>query len=171
MKKKTVYIAKLAGVFMIVSLAVTGLCLAQNIIAVHGNSGRIEFMDRIASTDRQILGWGLDIEQKPGLSNWLHYSIPTVPFSKTRYLLVYYETGISGSTADSMISRIHVYDGGTKIYENNTLNLTGGPDYLLIDMGEDKTISWGLGLTIGIGAGVESMSHRMRIYAVWAELH
>lgn len=148
MKKRTqsVSLMKLAGVFVVVSLLMSGVCLAENIIAVHGNSGRIEFMDRVASTERQLLGWGLDIEQKPGLSNWLHYSIPTVPFSKTRYLLVYYETGNPGSTADSMISRIHVYDGGTKIYENNSLNLTGGPDYTLIDMGEDKTISWALDL-------------------------
>jgi len=38
-------------------------------------------------------------------------------------------------------------------------------------MGEDKTIEWGLGLSIGVGAGVEMMSHRIRIYAVWAEWH
>ena len=148
-----------------------GACLAGSIAAVHGHSGDIEFMDRVSSTERQKLGWGLDFHQNPGVANWIHYSIPTIPFTKTRYLLVYYETGITGETADSIITAFHVWDGNTRIYRNDSVDLTGGPDYAIIDMGEDKTISWALGLSIGVGAGVESMSHRMRIYAVWPEWH
>lgn len=173
MKKMTRYIrfATLAGVLMFTLLFMAGTCPAASIVAVHGHSGDIEFMDRVSSTDRQKLGRGLDFVQNSGLSNWIHYSIPTIPFSKTRYLLVYYETGEAGETADSIINAFHVYDGPTKIYENNSINLTGGPSYAIIDMGEDKTISWGLGLSMKIGAGVEMMSHRIRIYAVWAEWH
>jgi hypothetical protein len=173
MKKRTLFIrtATLAGVLMIVSLAMAGACLAAGIVAVHGNSGHIEYLDNVANPEHNYLGWGLDIEQKSGLHNWLHYSIPTVPFTKTRYLLVRYETGITGETADSIITNLHVFDGETRIYQNDSVALTGGPAYTIIDMGEDKTISWGLGLTIGIGAGVESMSHRMRIYAVMGEWH
>jgi len=173
MKKSVrfVQIAMLAGVLGIVSLVMTGACLAGSIVAVHGHSGNIEYQDRVLNTDRQKLGWGLDIEQKPGLYNWLHYSIPTVPLTKTRYLLVRYQTGIPGETADSMITSLHVYDGENLIYFKDGLSLTGGPAITVIDMEEEKTISWGLGLSIGIGAGVESMSHAMRIYAVWAEWH
>lgn len=173
MKKRTqfVHIAILAGVLMIVSLVMAGGSLAAGIVAVHGHSGHIERMSNLASTDLIYMGWGLDIDQKPGVGNWLHYSIPTIPGTKTRYLLVRYETGIPGSTADSMITHLHVFDGDTRIYQDDSITLTGGPNFAIIDMGEDKTISWGLGLTIGIGAGVESMSHRMRIYAVWAEWH
>jgi hypothetical protein len=172
MKKGTQFnrIATLAGVLMIVSLVTAGACMAGGIVAVHGHSGQIVLLNNLANTNQYYLGWGLDLDQKPGLANWLHYSIPTIPFTKTRYLLVRYQTGIPGSTADSMISHLHVFDGETRIYATD-VNLTGGPAYALIDMGEDKTISWGLGLTIGIGAGVESMNHRMRIFAAWAEWH
>jgi hypothetical protein len=166
-----IQIATLAGVFMIVFLIMAGACVAGGIVAVHGHSGSVELPSNVSNTDQQKMGWGLDLDQKPGLTNWLHYSIPTAPFTKTRYLLVRYETGITGNTADSMITAFHVFDGGTRIYQDNSVVLTGGPAYALIDMGEDKTISWGLGLTIRIGAGVESMSHRMRIYAAWAEWH
>ncbi len=154
---------------LFISLVMAGACLAGSITAVHGHSGDIEFMDRVGSTDRQKLGWGLDFIQNPGGVNWIHYSIPTIPFTKTRYLLVYYETGIPGETADSIITQFHVYDGPTKIYQNTSVNLTGGPNFFIIDIGEYKTISWGLGLSMEVGAGVEMMSHRMRIYAVWAE--
>jgi len=173
MKKRTqfIQIATLASVLMIFSLITAGACMAGGIVAVHGHSGQVEFMDNFANTNRYYLGWGLDLDQKPGLGNWLHYSIPTIPGTKTRYLLVRYETGTPGNSADSMITALHVFDGETRIYQHNSLVLTGGPTYALIDMGEDKTISWGLGLTLGIGAGVESMSHRMRIYAAWAEWH
>lgn len=173
MRKRTRIIqgAILVGISMMVSLVMAGTSLAGGIIAVHGHSGDVEFTDRIININRYKFGWGLDIEQSPGLGNWIHYSIPTIPFTKTRYLLVRYETGISGETADSMITNLHVYDGENLIYAKNSITLTGGPAITIIDMGEDKNISWGLGLSIGIGAGVESMSHRMRIYAVWAEWH
>jgi hypothetical protein len=162
-------IAISAGVLLIVSLATAGTCLAGGLVSVHGSSGHIERMGNLTSTDNIYFGWGLDIIQKPGVFNWLHYSIPTTPGTKTRYLLLRYETGANGDFADSIITNLHVFDGETRIYANDSINLSGGPAYTVIDMGEDKTIAWGLGLTIGIKAGVESMSHRMRIYAVWAE--
>jgi hypothetical protein len=173
MKKRSqfVHIATLAGVFMIVSLVMAGMCLAGGVVAVHGNSGHVEYMNSLASTDRIYLGWGLDIDQKPGSFNWLHYSIPTTPGTKTRYLLIRYETGTTGNSADSLIKAFHVYDGENLIYYNDSIHLTGGPDYAIIDMGSDKTIYWGLGLSVNIGAGVESMSHRMRIYSIMAEWH
>jgi hypothetical protein len=173
MGKITRYIrfATLTGVLMFISLVMAGTCLAGSIVAVHGHSGDIQYMDRVASTDAQKYGWGLDFTQNSGMGNWIHYSIPTIPGTKTRYLLVYYQTGITGETADSIITNFHVWDGPTKIYENNSVSLTGGPAYAIIDMGEDKTIQWGLGLSIGVGAGVEMMSHRMQIFAVWAEWH
>jgi len=173
MKKRTQFIriSAFAGVSLIISLVMAGVCLAGGIITVHGNSGSIEYMDRFSNTDRYKFGWGLDIEQKPGSFNWIHYSIPTIPFTKTRFLLVHYETGIPGETADSKIINLHVYDGKDVIYSNDSVSLTGGPAYTIIDMGSDKTINWGLGLSICSIAGVESMSHRLRIYAVWAEWH
>ena len=173
MKRRTQFIriSMFVSVFTIVLLVMAGMCLAGSIVSVHGSSGHVEYMDNLASTDRIYLGWGLDIDQKPGLFNWLHYSIPTVPGTKTRYLLLRYETGTTGNSADSMITALHVFDGGTRIFTDDSVELTGGPNYTIIYMGSDKTISWGLGLSIRIGAGVESMSHRMRIYAVWAEWH
>ena len=161
----------LTGLVVVLLMVMAGTSFAETIVAVHGTSGNIEYMDRVESTDRQKVGWGLDFVQKSGNYNWVHYSIPTTPLTKTRYLLVRYETGIPGERANSAIHQFHVYDGETKIYEQTSLNLTGGPTYALIDMGEDKTISWSLGLTIEVGAGVEAMSRRIRIYSVMAEWH
>jgi len=173
MRNKTQYVrmARLTGLVIVLSLLMAGASFAGSIVAVHGHSGDIEYMDHVASTDRLKVGWGLDFEQNPGTWNWLQYSIPTTPLTKTRYLLVRFETGITGETADSVITQFHVFDGETRIYQQSSLNLTGGPQYALIDMGEDKTIEWALGLSIEVAAGVESMSHRIRIYAVWAEWH
>ena len=105
-KMQHVRMATLTGFMIVVWMVMAGTSFAGSIVAVHGPSGDIEYMDRVDSTARQKVGWGLDFEQKSGNFNWIHYSIPTIPFTKTRYLLVHYETGITGETADSAITPI-----------------------------------------------------------------
>jgi hypothetical protein len=134
------------------------------IVSVHGHSGHIEYPDRVMS-EREFLGWGLDFEQSSGLWNWIHYSIPVPWGTRARYLGVHFETG----SIDAFISDLHVYDGGSKIYSETGVNLSEGPSWYVLDMGEEKLIDEALGLSIRVAAGVEMMSHRIIIYAVAAD--
>ncbi len=107
----------------------------------------------------------------PFLLPFCLYFQRTCPGTKTRYLLLRYETGTTGNNADSMITALHVFDGGTIIFIDDSVELTGGPGYTIIDMGSDKTISWAFRPSINVEAGVKSLSHCMRIYTVMAEWH
>lgn len=139
---------------------------AGGIVAVHGNSGHIEYEDRVDSS-KQFLGWGLDFDQSSGLGNWIHYSIPVPIPSTVRFLGIKFLTGSS----DAFLKQFHVYNGRTKIYDSTEYNLSGDTyrdSWFIIDMGSGKTIDTALGLSIEVAAGVESMSHNIEIYAVGA---
>ena len=163
-KRQTIAKSLRAGLLLLATLVYSGLSFGQEfgtIVTVHGHNGHVEYADRVES-DREFLGWGLDFEQSPGLWNWIHYALP-VPWGRsTRYVAVRYETG----SIDAFISDIHVYDGGTKIYEEADINLSEGPAWYVIDMGEHMFIDEALGVSIRVAAGVESMSHRVIFYAV-----
>jgi len=171
--KKLAMISLLSLLFVGVSLLSISVLVApasaQGIPVVHGHSGHVEYESRITST-RQHIAWGLDFDQSSGLTNWIHYSISTPFFSHTRFLGIKFETG----SVDIWISEVHVYDGRTKIYDSPDLSLSGATykdDWYIIDMGSDKLIDQALGLSIEISAGVEMMSHNIKIYAVGAEWH
>ncbi len=146
---------------------------AFTIVTVQGTSGQIEYMNNVnaSASDRILAAWGLDFYQNDDSYNWVHYSIPVPLGSKTRYLLVYYQTGSGSLINNSSITAIHVYDGPTKIYET-TVDLVGGPAFHLIDMGSDKTTDYSLGLSIQTHAGTLSVgSNRIRIFSVMGEHH
>ena len=155
-----------ALLFALLLLGFPGLLAAEfgAITSVHGHSGHVEYPDRVIS-EREFLGWGLDFEQSSGLWNWIHYSIPVPWGTRTRYLGVRFETG----SIDAFISDLHVYDGGSQIHSQGGLNLSEGPNWYVLDMGEEKLIDEALGLSIRVAAGVEMMSHRVIIYAVAAD--
>jgi hypothetical protein len=138
---------------------------AGNVVRVHGHSGHIEYQDRVQS-DRQFLGWGLQFTQSSGQYNWIHYSIPVQRHNKVRYIGIFFETG----SIDIGITTLDVYDGDTRIYRKSGLNLSGGKQWYILDMGSFQTINKGLGLSIEVGAGVEQMSTVMIIYSVAAVL-
>ncbi len=137
---------------------------AEGIATVHGHSGHIEFQDRVQS-DRQHLGWGLDFQQKSGFYNWVHFSIPVPWGSKVQFVGFMFETG----SADAFISRVDVYDGGDKIYQQNGLTLSGDKRWHVIDMGEEFTIDEALGISIQTATGVEMMSHQFIFYTAGAQ--
>ncbi|MBN1276444.1 MAG: hypothetical protein JXA35_03045 [Deltaproteobacteria bacterium] len=135
------------------------------IVTVHGHSGHVEYMDRVQNADI-YKGWGLNIDQKPGLFNWIHFSIPVPYGAKVRYLGIQFKT-LSG---DIMIADFHVYNGGIFIYDSPPMNLTSTDNtyrgnFYVIDMGVEHAINSALSLCINIGAGVEAMNHAIQIFA------
>ncbi|MCP4681622.1 MAG: hypothetical protein GY864_04750 [Desulfobacterales bacterium] len=150
--------------FVLFSPILTKPVLAQCVIPmVHGHNGHVEYPGNLDNTDI-YKGWGLDIDQTSGLYNWIHYSIPVHLGTKVRYLVIQYKMG----SIDVLISDIHVFRGGVKIYDSPDLDWNETvATYQIIDMGAEFTMSDGaLGLTIKVGAGVEMMSHNVIIYSV-----
>ncbi|MDZ7761753.1 MAG: DUF6623 family protein [Desulfovermiculus sp.] len=156
-------------IFLCSALACFFLGLAANsisaaeVISVHGHSGHIEYQDRLTS-DRQFLGWGLQFDQSMGVRNWIHYSLPVPISCKVRLVGVLFQTGSN----DVGISTIDVFNGSTRIYRDSELDLSGDKQWYVVDMGSKRTINEALGVSIEVGAGVESMSHQVRIYSVAA---
>jgi hypothetical protein len=156
------------GLVLLMMTMLANTAWAVGIVAVHGSSGHIEYQDRIDSS-RQHFGWGLDFVQSPGVINWIHYSIPMALLTSTRYIGLKFETG----SVDCWVSDIHVYDGRTRIFDTPDLGLSGDTykdTWYVLDMGSPQLISDALGISIEVSAGVEMMSHRVRIFnvgAVW----
>ena len=151
----------------IIILVFSTYCLSAETVTVHGHSGHIEYKDRVDG-DRQFLGWGLDFNQSPGLGNWIHYSLPVPLFSEVRYIALRFQTG----SIDVSITTVDIFDGSTRIFRDDGLNLSGDKQWYLVDMGEAKLIDEALGVSIEVGAGVEMMSHRVQIHSVatlWEE--
>jgi hypothetical protein len=158
----------LSGLCLVAIVLFSGAAWAQNVVTVHGHSGHIQ--DENITSYPIYWGWGLDFEQNPGTINWIHYSLPVPYGARTRYLAFRFET----LSADAFISEIYVINGnGPAIYWEGDLSLSGGggPQWYIVDMQVDKVIDQGLGISIGIVAGVEMMSHRFLFYAVAAEWH
>ena len=71
------------------------------------------------------------------------------------------------------ITTIDVFDGSSRIFRDDGLNLTENKQWYVVDMGSTQTIGEALGVSIEIVAGVEMMSHQVKIHsvaAVWDDL-
>ena len=142
----------LGSVAMLIAL---GTAQAAEWSCIHGNGGNIELQQHITTMERAHIGWGLDIDQKPGLYNWIHFAIPSVHGQSVRYIALQFETG----SVDAIVDHVHVYNLSNKIREFNDLGWTGTLQTRVLDLGSPQPIS-ALGISVGIGAGVEMMSHR-----------
>jgi hypothetical protein len=121
----------------------------------HGNATHIETP---ANCTYQYFGWGLDLTQKSGLMNWIHMTVPTPngDLAQAQYIRLKFYTG----SADAVVSQIDVYNGNTKVKTIGPLSLSNGWKDLSFDLGSKLNFSRGMGISIKIGAGVESMNHR-----------
>ncbi len=129
----------------------------------HGTSGHVE---REANVENVIhyLGWGLDITQKPGTSNWVHYAVPTLGDKKVgaQYVRLIFRT----YSADAWVSDVHVYNGPTKIKEFK--GSWSGNKTVTLNLGSVTRFNQGLGISVKINAGVEMMSHRVIFFGAGA---
>lgn len=131
---------------------------------IHGHSMQIEYPDRIAYQRRT--GMSFDIEGKPGTDNWFHFAIPTpviiddVRLQADKVMLCFWT-----ESADAFVQHVHVYDGRYRIAEFNDGNWSGDQPFLELRLPGVPLIEWGLGISLGVGFGVEPMSHKMEFYS------
>lgn len=131
---------------------------------IHGHSMQIEYPDRIASQRRA--GFCMRLEGKSGTNNWFHFAIPTpVIINDVRLrvdsVLLRFTTG----SIDAFVDNVHVYDGEVLIAAHNNLGLSLSNAMERFAVPNKPFMQWGLGISIGVGFGVESMSHNMDFIA------
>ena len=130
---------------------------------VHGNSAQFETPEKAGSIIYK--GWGVDYS-KPGVFNWLHYSIPVN--NSNRYLKSVSIKFFLGSH-DVTVKDVHLYNANAKIHSANNVNWnSSGWSQKTITLSQRKNVGQGLGISIKTGAGVESMSHRIIFSGVCA---
>lgn len=144
-------------------LALSGPVYAQQWSWTHGNGGVVQDQSLI-SPGVFHLGWGLDFVQSGGRSNWVHFAIPTVGSGENgvQFIGLKFSTG----SADAAVTQIDVYDGDIN-FQTITGRWTGYND-IQLDLGQVWQLQRGLGISIGIGAGVESMSHQFQFMSAGA---
>ncbi len=136
---------------------------------IHGHSMQIEYPDRLVRHEHN--GWGTDIEGLPGTINWFHFAVPTpVIINDVRMqadsVMLCFETG----SADAFIRDVHVYDGRSRIAEFNGVNLFGDQPFVRFVLPGVPQMWQGVGISLGVGFGVEAMDHLMRFYAAGCDL-
>jgi len=131
---------------------------------IHGRTLQIEYPDRIAREDRN--GWCAFVEGKPGTDNWFHFAVPTpVIINDVRMqidsVLLIFKTG----SVDAVVRDVHVYDGPWRIAVFDLINLTGDQPLVRLVLPGTPALGQGLGISLGVGFGVEAMDHTMEFYS------
>lgn len=144
------------GICLFLSL----FCLATVVQAAtemwsHGNVAEIE---NPGNCSYKYFGWGLDITQKPGMANWIHLTVPS-PYGAGQLGASQIRLKLYTGSADAFVDRIDVYNGNAKI-KSITVNYSNGWKDVTVNLGGKYSFNRGLGISLHIGAGVESMSHR-----------
>lgn len=151
---KTVNKILIVSCLLASSLGVAGSAQAAWMFS-HGNVAQIE---NPANCTYKYFGWGLDMQQKSGLYNWVHLTVPTQYGGGVgaRYVKLRFYTG----SIDASVSEIHVYNGETRVKVFKGLNYSNGWKTVQLDLGSKMAFSKGMGFSVKIGAGVEMMSHQ-----------
>jgi hypothetical protein len=131
---------------------------------IHGRTMQIEYPVRIAREDRN--GWCAFVEGKPGTDNWFHFAVPTpVIINDVRTqidsVMLVFKTGY----VDAFVRDVHIYDGRWRIAEFNLINLSGEQPFVRLVLPGAPQIGAGLGISVGVGFGVEAMDHTMEFYS------
>lgn len=126
----------------------------------HGNSMQVEYPDRLSSIQRA--GFFTQVEGKPGTANWFHFAIPTPATLgneelKIAEVFIRFRTG----SPDAYVKSVYLYDAENRIAEFNDLNLA--PEDFTTERFDPALLklNYGLGVSINVVFGVESMSHKM----------
>ncbi|MFC1763495.1 DUF6623 family protein [Planctomycetota bacterium] len=135
---------------------------------IHGHSMHIEYPDKIQSQRR--IGYAFRIVGKSGLTNWLHYAIPTpVIINDVRLKLDSVMLDFTTGSVDAFVRDVHVYDGAAKIAYWNDLGWSESHRFERLVLNEPLAVGRGIGISIGIGVGVEMMDHTMDFIAAGAD--
>ncbi|MEN6425812.1 MAG: DUF6623 family protein [Phycisphaerales bacterium] len=162
---------KLSGMGMLAGVAANALTPAKAHAAaeavdvvyaswIHGNSMEIEYPDRIAS--QRHIGYYFEIEGKPGLTNWFHFAIPTpVLVNDARLRIKKVMLRFTTASVDAFVRDVHVYDGEKRIAVFDEVYLSGDNWFAEFVLPDRPEVRWGLGISLGVGFGVEMMDHHM----------
>ncbi|MCS6805667.1 MAG: hypothetical protein RMM98_14415 [Acidobacteriota bacterium] len=135
---------------------------------IHGHTAHIEFPDRV----RRItyLGFHVDIEPRAGSLNWVHFGIPTpVIVNNQRLRILRVILNFSTASVDAFVSNVHVWDAATRIAIFDGLGLSGNRPNQVFAIPGTPSVFNGIGISIGIAAGVEPLDHRFFFRSVGAE--
>jgi hypothetical protein len=136
---------------------------------IHGHSMEIEYPDRMASAIRR--GYAFQIEGKPGTTNWFHFAIPTpVIINDVRLQVDSIMLRMSTGSIDAFVRDVHIYDGEARIAVHDGVYLAEDNWFVRFEVPETPYLRWGLAVSLGVGFGVEMMSHTMDFVAVGADL-
>lgn len=164
---------RLSGMTMFGGMAVGALTprearAAESNIAyaswIHGHSMQIEYPERLASVWRA--GFYIGLEGKPGTENWFHFAIPTpVILNDARLRADSVMLCFNTRSADAFVRDVHVYDGDVLVADHRNVNLSGNNRFVRFAVPDRPFVWLGLGISIGVGFGVEAMDHRMEFVA------
>jgi hypothetical protein len=127
---------------------------------IHGHSMQIEYPDRIADLWRA--GFYARLEGKPGTENWFHFAIPTpVIIDDARLRIDAAMLRFATGSVDAFVRDVHVYDGEARIAAFNDVYLSENNGFAKFALPERPEVRWGIGISIGVGFGVEMMDHTM----------
>ncbi len=131
---------------------------------IHGHSVNVEYPDRILNERRT--GFSFAFDGKPGTINWFHFAIPTpVIINDVRMrassVMLIFNTG----SVDAFVRDVHVYDGATRIAVHDNVNLSKNHPFERFVIPDTPQMLLGLGISIGVGFGVEMMSHHMEFFS------
>jgi hypothetical protein len=135
---------------------------------IHGHSMEIEYPDRMASAIRR--GYAFQVEGKPGTNNWFHFAIPTpVIIDDVRLQIDSVMLRMTTGSVDSFVRDVHIYDGEVRIAVHNDVYLMEDNGFVRFEVPETPYLLWGLGISLGVGFGVEMMAHTMDFISVGAD--
>ena len=145
-------------IVLLATLTFSSAVQAQGIWScTHGQSGHIEYEGNIEPAARTRAGWGLDFTQKSGLANWIHFAVPSVHLTSSRWVALKVYTG----SVDAWVDKVHVYDLNNKVFDFDDVDLSDGWYVEVFDMGDPPIPFSALGISVRVAAGVEMMSHRV----------
>ena len=136
---------------------------------IHGHSMEIEYPDRMASAIRR--GYAYQVEGMPGTANWFHFAIPTpVIINDVRLQIDSIMLRMTTGSVDAFVRDVHIYDGETRIAVHDDVYLVEDNSFVRFEVPDMPYLRWGLGLSLGVGFGVEMMAHTMNFISVGADL-
>ncbi|MFP3868462.1 MAG: DUF6623 family protein [Desulfobacteraceae bacterium] len=118
------YFLTAAGALVI--MALTGTAMADsrlNAYWIHGTIIEPEYPGRLTNTQRK--GWGTIFTGKENNFNWFHIMVPTPVIEENTRVSLKKFFVLFRTIGDARITNIHVWDGRTKIWAKDGMNLSG----------------------------------------------
>jgi hypothetical protein len=136
---------------------------------IHGHSMEIEYPERMAAAIRR--GYAYQVEGMPGTNNWFHFAIPTpVIINDIRLQVDSIMLRMTTGSIDAFVRDVHIYDGENRIAVHNEVYMAEDLSFVRFGVPETPYLRWGLAISLGVGFGVEMMSHTMDFISVGADL-